>query len=512
MSWRTPGHIIANLAVLAALLALFYAEENWRGKHDWEGYKLQLEAKGVELDWHKFVPPPVPDDQNFAMTPFLAPLFDFNPRPLLPGQSPWRDAEGRKRIINFAAAFAGTGDIWKGDPFQPGGKMTDLEEALFLLQNHTNPDATKQSFATRADAAAAVLTAVEEFKPVLDELRAASRRPYCRFNMNYDEDDPMIMLVPHLGLLRRVSRVLQVRASAELALGKTEAAFEDAGLMLYLAETLHHEPLLISHAARLFILRSVHQIIWDGLAEHRWSDQQLREFQARLRKITPLNDLSRPRMAERAAFGIKFFEFIRNHPSGFRDVLSQMEANFWTSALMAVPAGWLYQEQISCQRLYNEEAFLYSDLQSGQIHPRLVEESSRQLEQKATGSFSSFRHHTIFSIMEFPNLPRLFQKSAIAQTGVDQTVLACALERYRAAKGRFPESLIALVPQFIDKVPTDVCNGQPLKYRLEGDGRFILYSVGWNEKDDGGIVAIEKGSQSLDFNQGDWVWPKYPNN
>ncbi len=85
MSWRTPGHIIANLAVLAMLLVLFYAEEDWRGKRDWEAYKRQLEAKGVELDWHKFVPPPVPDERNFAMTPFLAPLFDFNPRRFYPG-------------------------------------------------------------------------------------------------------------------------------------------------------------------------------------------------------------------------------------------------------------------------------------------------------------------------------------------------------------------------------------------------------------------------------------------
>jgi hypothetical protein len=217
-------------------------------------------------------------------------------------------------------------------------------------------------------------------------------------------------------------------------------------------------------------------------------------------------------MAERAAFGIKFFDFARNHPNGLRNVLAQNDADFWASALLAAPAGWLYQEQISCQRLYNEEVSLYSDLQSGQIHPRLIDESSRQLEQKATGSFSSFRHHTIFSKMVFPNLLNLFQKSAIAQTCVDQAFLACALERYRAAKGRFPESLGALVPQFMDKVPTDVCNGQPLKYRLEGGGQFILYSVGWNEKDDGGTIAREKGSQSLDLNQGDWVWPRYSNN
>lgn len=510
MSWRTPGRIVANLVLLAVLMGLFYAEEDWRGKRDWETYKRQLKASDVELDWHKFVPPPVPDDQNFAMTPFLAPLFDFNPRPLQPGQSQWRDLEGWERVTNFASAFSGMGEFWKGEPFDREGRMTDLENSLLLLQKRTNSAATKSFFATRAEAATVVLGALEEFKPVLEELRAASHRPYCRFNIGYDEEDPISILLPHLAPLKRTSQVLQVRASAELALGKTEAAFDDASFILYLAETLRNEPLLISHAVRLTILHSVKQILWEGLADHRWSESQLRNFQARLQEITPLKDLSRPWMAERAAFGIKFFDFAQNHPNGLRTLLAQSADNFWAPALLAAPAGWLYQEQISCLRLYSKEVFPYFDSQSGQIHPRIINESSASAEKKGDASFSAFLHHTVFAKMLLPNLLKLYQKSAVAQTGVDQAVVACALERYRTANGKFPESPGLLVPQFIDNVPKDVCNGQPLKYRLEGDGRFILYSVGWNEKDDDGTVVMEKGSGGIDLDQGDWVWPRYP--
>lgn len=59
------------LACLATLAAIFYAEENWRGRRDWENYKREWEAKGEKFDWQVFVPPPVPDDQNFAMAPFF---------------------------------------------------------------------------------------------------------------------------------------------------------------------------------------------------------------------------------------------------------------------------------------------------------------------------------------------------------------------------------------------------------------------------------------------------------
>ena len=59
-------------------------------------------------------------------------------------------------------------------------------------------------------------------------------------------------------------------------------------------------------------------------------------------------------------------------------------------------------------------------------------------------------------------------------------------------------------------LPHDIINGQPLKYRRTADGRFILYSVGWNEKDDGGVVAPAKGHPDRqDILQGDWIW-EYP--
>jgi hypothetical protein len=95
--------------------------------------------------------------------------------------------------------------------------------------------------------------------------------------------------------------------------------------------------------------------------------------------------------------------------------------------------------------------------------------------------------------------------AAVSQTTANQAALACALERYRLANGQFPKTLDALTPQFIAHPPNDVITGQPYKYRLAANGQFILYSVGWNEKDDGGVP----GKELFDKTQGDWVW-EYP--
>ena len=61
------------------------------------------------------------------------------------------------------------------------------------------------------------------------------------------------------------------------------------------------------------------------------------------------------------------------------------------------------------------------------------------------------------------------------------------------------------MPQFIAQLPNDLITGEPYKYRRADNGQFVLYSVGWNEKDDGGTP----GERLYDSRDGDWIWD-YP--
>ena len=99
---------------------------------------------------------------------------------------------------------------------------------------------------------------------------------------------------------------------------------------------------------------------------------------------------------------------------------------------------------------------------------------------------------------------------AFGQTRVNEAIVACALERYRQAQGQFPESLEPLSPRFLPNMTHDLITGAPLLYRRTPDGQFILYSVGWNEKDDGGVeVVSHPRSYEAELMEGDWVW-RYP--
>jgi hypothetical protein len=103
-----------------------------------------------------------------------------------------------------------------------------------------------------------------------------------------------------------------------------------------------------------------------------------------------------------------------------------------------------------------------------------------------------------------PEVAAASRRTAMTQSGLDQAIVACALERYRLTRAELPGRLEELVPALLVSVPLDVVDGQPLRYRPSGTDKFMLWSVGWNQTDDAGQVVLDGKRQQDD--QGDWVW------
>jgi hypothetical protein len=70
---------------------------------------------------------------------------------------------------------------------------------------------------------------------------------------------------------------------------------------------------------------------------------------------------------------------------------------------------------------------------------------------------------------------------------LEGAISAVACERFRMAKGHWPDSLRELVPGYLPRVPTDPYTGQPVLYRKLEDG-IVIYSAWRNRSDDGGNV------------------------
>jgi hypothetical protein len=85
--------------------------------------------------------------------------------------------------------------------------------------------------------------------------------------------------------------------------------------------------------------------------------------------------------------------------------------------------------------------------------------------------------HTMMGLLEIEQRREAHQRLAI---------VAFALAGYRADHHEYPKTLAAMVPTYIDAIPPDSFTDGDLRYKPEKNG-YLLYSVGQNGKDDGGV-------------------------
>jgi hypothetical protein len=510
---RLMRRILFAAVALLTLAALLLAEENWRGAWAWRSYKRAMEAKGERFDASRLIPPEVPDDENFAMTPLFAPIFT------LPQGDPRQPVTSTNNSQFGLANGATNVDLerllvhpYDRPPHPLGwdyGMAADLSACAAAMQGtnerpvvvggqrHPIPSAKaapEPPLIEPVQAASIILDKMKPSDPTLAELYTAAARPYCRFNIHYEgwsKPENFSAMEEHFVLTKLLCRFLTRRAEAEIVLGRTEQALQDLNVMFRMEDGLKDEPLLISQLVCIAEMSLLMDPVGEGLAEHRWSEDQLRVLQERLRQSDLLASAVRALYGERDLCCNPAFD------EGYMGPV--------------VPRGWNRLEQLDVNRTFQDTVLARINLAAREINPSVSRSVDLALQQShpETG-FSALLHHKMMAKLSVQAYSHFPQQAAHAQSEVDMAMLACALERYRLAHGEYPDDLQALVPRLVTVLPHDIINGQPLKYRRTADGRFILYSVGWNEKDDGGVVAsVKRHPDRQDILQGDWVW-EYP--
>ncbi len=308
-NWRIIRRCLYGFACFASLILLFYAEEDWRGKRDWEQYKSTWEAKGERFNFASFVPPAVPDDQNFALTPIVASTY-----------SEFLDPHGHRinppntNVVNqldFSLDIPDEGNSFCNHIFQGNwqlGIKADLKffQTYYRAPINTNrhprywvyggwvdanlpPNATN-GFPTTPQPqspAADVLLALSKEAEAIEELRQAARLPYSRFPLNYYAN-PFIASQSDLSPLFQCAQVLRLRAIAELENEQNERAADDVKLILYMANAVRDQSFLTSHV--ISFIDFALQPLWEGLVNRKWSDAQLAVFEQELAKFDILSD------------------------------------------------------------------------------------------------------------------------------------------------------------------------------------------------------------------------------
>lgn len=466
---RIATWLLRLTAGFAALLILFHGVENWRGQRAWEAWKRSRMALGDRFAWPE-PPPPVPDEENFAAVPEIA------------------------RTVRT-----------DGASFRTNLQVPDRVQAGRGWRHGEHEDLGAWARALKAqDLTSALAPAAQP----LDILASASRRPKCRLPYDLRKGE-----LPMLLGFRNAGKILRLRALDHLAHGRASEAREDVVTLLRTAKHLESDPTLISALLNTALLQQALQPLWEGIADHRWREEDLRILEEELSGPDLITAFDRAWETERMwVIGPEpqSLEALAESPFWARGeallaMSTEQTGTDWRRHLLglAVPRGWIHQNLLARDRFWVEQMKPCLDPRNHRYFADRTRAASSAMESSAAKGWRPYRWLVDLS---FPALLGQNLKAALAQTGLDQARTACALERYRLARGTYPESLEALVPAFLDCVPTDIPAGGSLHYRREGQG-YVIWSVGVDGKDEGGRT-VDHGANptGIDPDRGDWVW------
>jgi hypothetical protein len=528
--------VLYGIATLAVLIALFYFEENWRGLRAWNHFKAQAETKGERFDQSALTSPSCPDDQNFALAPTFsnhnASYFNFinnresptqtirtnmvdrlamgltredeggfgyldsHPPLGLTNLSAWRNSKFAD-LIWWQHHFRDTPKVKKTiQPWRGGaGRKPNWQNSViyatneFPLAPHTQRPAED------------VLLALSRYNSTIEELRVDTTRSNCWFPIRFDAENPFKFVRNGGGCLLPCSEILDLRSVAELNLGNTAQALQDVLMALRLAETATNELFMWSLWPSRVINMSI-QPIWEGLANHRWSDSQLETLEDELAKFDFLALFDR-QIREDRTLSLDEIEYLRKiHNKGIAEPAPEEEKNFgaWMieSFYHAFPQGWYYENELFAAQYYQVQLSQF-DLTARTLFSKPeTNDSAYPLIARASllspyGILASFAVRSSTSI-----------QYAFTQVTIELARVACAAGRYRIANGKYPPSLDVLSPQFISPLPHDLINGEPLHYKADGD-QIMIYSLGWDGVDDQGAM-LWNSAGDLRLDRGDWVF------
>lgn len=446
--------VFLTLAALVAGMALWLLADHARGQAQWQTRKAQRIQMGDRFTWEELVPPAIPDSENFTLAPVVAnAVLGTDPNALT-------------QAIKLPKLGREAGD-WRL------GERTDLQ-------------ACAQAFGTPS------LDAVlRGWDPVLTDLARASQRPASRLPVDLASFE-----APGLKGFRDAGRALRLRALVNLARARSDQALGDVQTLLRIAGHLEREPSLLAHLLRLALVNMALQPIWEGLQDQRFTPTQLEALQADLQRIDLLASGRLAFEGERMGMvtSMTCLAEGRMPPRG----LQPREGMDPRKRLGRLGRGWAYRNLLEWDRFFAATFLDSLDPKGHRIHPGSAPDLATWMHARR------FRWDLSIARIALPALVGQIERTAHTQSAVDQAQVACALERHRAAVGALPQSLEALSPRFITRVPHDLAGGQPLRYAVR-TGTFSLHSIGWNLKDDGGLRRL-KPEGSLAWGEGDWVW------
>jgi hypothetical protein len=306
-------------------------------------------------------------------------------------------------------------------------------------------------------------------------------------------------LLPAIQKCRELSSALAARAMLRAGSGDANAAWQDLLACHRLGRLVGRGSTLIEALVGIVIDRNTFNADVAFLERTKPNAKQIEKYMADLRKLPPLFEIAdKVDLCERFTFlecafmidrhGLKYLDGLTDGHSKVPDAVRNLvlvgidwdpalkSANHWYDRIVAA----MRQSDRTTRVKALDE--IEADVKA--TKKRLVE---GELSKIIVGNAPE-RGQALGDILIGLLLPAVTKVAQSADRGrqmQDNVLMAFALAAYRSDNRRYPLTLEALAPKYLDKVPSDLFSGGPLVYRPAQNG-YLLYSVGVNGKDEEG--------------------------
>jgi len=489
------------------LLFLFLLEEHIRGKVSLARYKQELIAKGEKLSLRDFISQQS-QSENGAPE-IIAAMKDLKKGRILPFSGPPRakvTTAGRAIVCFRESEWVELNPTNRWDELEKQTNRWDEVAAGWVWQtNHWDELAAE----------------LESNHAALDRMRVSLGKPV----LDNQVDLSQWLKTPVSTLVEAKILHSWFGAANQLALheGRIPDATEALLAQTRLLRLVAGDRTLIGELVRLGTLGPVRASIWETLQADGWTDRDLARLQ-RAWEDENFAEYTLMALERERVYMDAYYAFFRETNECAAHYVFNVHPP-WARSDGKIPvtgtASNFLKEHVYCRAW--RFAWLDQDERNTlDLIQRLLEVARSAVAQKSFAAIHSpvdllsaeERRETFYDRLRFSHLvyglPGMVGKCMRAETERSVIICAIALKRCLLRHGNYPTSLDSLVPEFLTAVPPDYMDGKPIKYHLNSDGTFTLYSVGDDGNDDGGdptpLPKHPSNTIPLWYRK-DFVWP-----
>jgi hypothetical protein len=310
----------------------------------------------------------------------------------------------------------------------------------------------------------------------LKTLHDASTIAECRFPVELSKGPSTEM--PHIADVRDGARLLCLAAVLRAEQGDASGAARAVEAAVQITRSLEQEPVMISHLVYAGMSVRAAVALERALNQVEFSSEQLTRLYRVFVGIRMDDGLVRALAGHRCA-SLTVFENPQALDRSYFERLPPVAVLEVYGALgLAAREGTIFLAHMNeCLRVAQLPAF------------------RRPPALRALEAYDRRRGRALLlGLADTGYAPRVIQLEMKYAAQIELARTSLAVQRFRRACARLPETLDPLVPDYLAAIPQDPFDGAPLRYqRLERS--FMVYSVGEDGRDDGGKTEPRRGKK-----------------